>query len=128
MRTNRFAKAKYITIFEEEEVNIYNATNTEIKTTRGAALRVCRLPDKGLWQIPIDGNVTANSNLNTKTVKTKEPQSDLLRIQEPPPLQLINNVYKLKIKPDLVRYYHAAVGFPTKPSWITAIKNNHYAS
>ena len=26
--TNQFAKAKYITIFDEEEVNIYYATNT----------------------------------------------------------------------------------------------------
>ena len=28
----------------------------------------------------------------------------------------------------MVRYYHAAAGFPTKPTWIRAIKNNHYAS
>ena len=28
--TNQFAMAKYITIFDEEEVNIYDATNTEI--------------------------------------------------------------------------------------------------
>ena len=39
LRTNRFAKAKYITIFDEEEVNIYDATNNEIKTTRGSVLR-----------------------------------------------------------------------------------------
>jgi hypothetical protein len=28
----------------------------------------------------------------------------------------------------LVRFYHAAAGFPTKPTWIKAIKNNQYAS
>ena len=28
LRTNQFSKAKYITIFDEEEVNIYNSTNT----------------------------------------------------------------------------------------------------
>ena len=28
-----------MTIFDEEEVNVYNATNTETKTTRGALLR-----------------------------------------------------------------------------------------
>ena len=42
---NQFVKAKYITIFDKEEVNIYNATNTEIKTTKGAVLRVWSLPD-----------------------------------------------------------------------------------
>jgi hypothetical protein len=27
-----------------------------------------------------------------------------------------------------VRYYHAAAGFPTKPSWLKAIKNKQYPS
>ena len=29
---------------------------------------------------------------------------------------------------ELVRFYHAAAGFPTKPTWLAAIKNGHYAS
>jgi len=33
----------------------------------------------------------------------------------------------LKTQPKLVRYYHAATGFPTKPSWLKAIKNKQYA-
>jgi hypothetical protein len=37
-------------------------------------------------------------------------------------------VYELKTQPKLVRYYHAAAGFPTKPSWLKAIKNKQYAS
>ena len=39
LSTNQLAKARYITIFDEEEVNIYNATKTEIKTSRGVVLR-----------------------------------------------------------------------------------------
>ena len=35
-------------------------------------------------------------------------------------------MHELKTKPDLVRYYHAAAGFPTKPSWLAAIRNGHY--
>ena len=27
-----------------------------------------------------------------------------------------------------MRYYHAAAGFPTKPTWLAAIKNKHHAS
>jgi len=34
----------------------------------------------------------------------------------------------LKKQPEIVRYYHAAVGFPTKPTWIRAINNKQYAS
>ena len=27
-----------------------------------------------------------------------------------------------------MRYYHAAAGFPTKPTWLKAINNGHYSS
>ncbi len=37
-------------------------------------------------------------------------------------------MYKLKTQPELVRYYHSAASFPTKPSWLKAIKNKQYAS
>ncbi len=37
-------------------------------------------------------------------------------------------MYKLKTQPELVRYYHAAVGFPTKTSWLKASINKQYAS
>ena len=103
LSTNQLAKARYITIFDEEEVNIYNATNTYIKTTRGAVLIVWCLPDEGLWNILLDDNVTAESNINTKIVKSNEPSSNLLRSQPHLTLQSINNVYKLKTKPELVR-------------------------
>jgi hypothetical protein len=33
-----------------------------------------------------------------------------------------------KTQPELVQYCHAAAGFPTKPSWLKAIKNKQYAS
>ena len=128
LSTTQFSKTQYIKIFDEEEVNIYDATNTEIKTTKGAVLRGWRLPYKGLWRIQLDKNAISESNLNTKTVKAKEPLSKLLKIQPPTLSQSIDNVYKLKVKPELVRYYHAAAGFPTKPSWIAAINNKHYAS
>ena len=52
----------------------------------------------------------------------------MLRTQPPPLPDSVSNVYELKTKPELVRYYHAAAGFPTKPTWIAAIKNGHYKS
>ena len=87
LSTNQFAKAKYIMIFDEKEVNIYDATNTIIKTTRGSVLRGWSLHDEGLWHILLDENVTSEFNINTKTVKSKETTSNLLRSQTPPPLQ-----------------------------------------
>jgi hypothetical protein len=31
------------------------------------------------------------------------------------------------MQPELVRYYHAVVGFPTKPTWVAVIKNRQFA-
>ena len=36
-------------------------------------------------------------------------------------------MYELKTQSELVRYYHAAASFPTKPLWLKAIKNRQYA-
>ena len=43
-------------------------------------------------------------------------------------MKAVMNVYELKKQPELIKYYHAAAGFQTKPTWILAIKNKHYAS
>ncbi len=32
------------------------------------------------------------------------------------------------MQPELVCYYHAAAGFPTKPTWVKAIRNKQFAS
>jgi hypothetical protein len=45
-----------------------------------------------------------------------------------PVIEAIHNVYELKTQPELAQYLHACVGFPTKLSWIKAIKNRQYAS
>jgi hypothetical protein len=122
LSTNKFAEANYITIFDKEEVNIYDANNTIITVTRGAILRGFKCPDK-LWRIPL---VDMVQNNNTETVIINRPPTEFLP-ERPLPTNAIHNVYKLKTQPELVRYYHAAAGFPTKPTWIRAIKNNHYA-
>ena len=67
------------------------------------------------------------NNTNTDTVLVNKPPTEFLPNQ-PPPTDAIANVYELKTQPELIRYYHAAAGFPTKPTWLKAIRNNHYAS
>ena len=37
--TSKFADAGYFTIFDGDEINIYDASNTQITVTRGAVLR-----------------------------------------------------------------------------------------
>ncbi len=67
LSTSKFAEANYITIFDKEEVNIYDANNTVIAVTRGAILRGFKCPTTGLLRIPL---VEMVRNNNTDTVTT----------------------------------------------------------
>ena len=98
LSTSKFADAKYITIFDEEEVNIYDATNTSVTISRGAILRGWRDPQSGMWRIPIAKTI---ENINTDTVLVKKPPSELLS-NRPPPSEAIHNVYELKKQPEIV--------------------------
>ena len=40
---NQFTEANYITVFDEDQVNIYDATNTKGTVSRGSVLRGWRL-------------------------------------------------------------------------------------
>ena len=40
----------------------------------------------------------------------------------PSPSETIANLYQLKTKPEVIRYLHAAAGFPTKATWYNAVK------
>ena len=124
LSTSKFAEANYITIFDKEEVNIYDANDTVIAVTKGAILRGFKCPTTGLWRIPL---VEMVRNNNTDTVITNRPPTEFLPAR-PPPTDAIHNVYELKTQPELIRYYHAAAGFPTKPTWMRAIKNQQFAS
>ncbi len=124
LSTSKFADANYITIFDKEAVNIYDANETTITITRGAILRGFKCPKTGMWRIPLVDLVQSN---NTNTVIINCPPSEFLPAR-PPPADAIHNVYELKTQPELVQYYHATAGFPMKPTWLKAIKNMQFAS
>jgi len=122
--TGKLADAGYISIFDKEEVCIYDSTNTEIIVTRGAILKGYRDKKSTLWHIPLKKDGDDN---NTETVIVDKPPTEFLP-SRPPPTEAIFNVYEIKTQPELVRYFHAAAGFPTKPTWLNAIKKGFYTS
>jgi hypothetical protein len=124
LSTAKFAEAGYITVFDDEEVNIYDAQNTTLKVSRGAIVRGWFDKTANLWRIP---QIPVVLNNNTDTVLVNKQPTEFLPGRTPI-IEAINNVYELKTQPELVRYLHACAGFPTKPSWIKAIKNGQYAS
>jgi hypothetical protein len=42
--------------------------------------------------------------------------------------EVASNVYSLPSIPQAIKYLHAVVGFPTKDTWVKAIKNGNYVS
>ena len=124
LSTAKFAEAEYIPVFDKEEVNIYNAQNTMLKVSKGAILRGWFDKTANLWRIPLIPGILNN---NTDMVLVNKQPTEFLPGRTPI-IEAINNVYELKTQPELVRYLHACAGFPTKPSWIKAIKNRQYVS
>jgi hypothetical protein len=106
----KFAATNYITIFDKEEVNIYDSHETIIAVTRGAILPGWWDAATKLWHIPL---VAVVRNNNTDTVIVNQLPTEFLP-NCPSPTDAFHNVYELKTQPELVCYYHAAAGFPTK--------------
>ncbi len=119
--TGKYADANYITVFDKDTVNVYNANNTVITVTKEAILRGWRDKDNKLWRIPL---VDMVQNQNTDIIIINRPPTKFLPNQ-PPPEEAVYNFFELKTTPELVRYHHASTGFPTKPQWIAAIKNKY---
>ena len=66
-----------------------------------------------------------SQNQNVETILTVVSPIEILAEQAPPTDHILS-VYELKTQTELVRYYHAAAGFPTQPTWTKAIRNGHY--
>ena len=80
------------------------------------------MPGEKLWRIPLVGRCRGGG---TEALSRKSP-TEILATQPPPVPETIQNVYELKFKRELICYYHAAASFPTKPTWLDAIRNGHY--
>ncbi len=115
LSTVEFADASYITIFDKDTVNLFDANNLIITATKGAILQGWQDKNSNLWCIPL---VCMVRNLNTDTVLLKRPH----------PVEAVQSVYKLKTQLELVWYLHVSAGFLTKPTWLKAIKNKQFSS
>ena len=116
--TSKFANAGYIIVFDKEEVNVYNASNTRITSTGCATLKGWRDEECRQWLIPLVENVESKI---METILVKAPPSELLS-NLPAMKEVVVNVYELKTMPEVTRYCHAAAGFPTKSIWLEGPK------
>ncbi len=98
LSTAKFATVGYITVFDGEEVNIWDASNNEVIVMREAMLRGRFDKTANLWHIPL---LPLVQNTNTDTVLVKKPPMEFLP-DCPPPTEAMHNVYELKTQPKLI--------------------------
>ncbi|KAL7474561.1 hypothetical protein ACHAW6_000529 [Cyclotella cf. meneghiniana] len=86
-----------------EAKTVHDQNDITITSTKPTIFQGCR-DENGLWHVPLT-----------------EPTSILCH----PVGHCINNVYDLPSTAHLVRYLHAALGFPTKNTLLAAIRNSN---
>ena len=70
LSTSKFADAGYTAIYDENEVNFFDAKTTKIIVSADAVLKGWRCPSTKLWRVPLVPIVT---NLNTDTIILDHP-------------------------------------------------------
>ncbi len=119
----KLADAGYTTVFHpgKQGVTIHGTNTVSIHQRCKPVLQGWR--DKnGLWQLGYDFDASIMIR------QTKEQQHTSAAPSRAAPLQHESaaNVYSLPSISWVIRYLHAAAGFPTKDSWLKAIANGHY--
>eukprot|EP00804_Cyclotella_cryptica_P019039 CCRYP_014449-RA/>CCRYP_014449-RA protein AED:0.30 eAED:0.29 QI:0/0/0/0.75/0/0/4/0/637 len=128
----------YTAIYDKEEVNFYNSHTIHIQ--EDSVLRGYQCPHTGLWRIPLQplvlnknadtllldapGGTTA-TNPRYKIHHSRNTMAHLQTINTPDTLA---NVHELPSIAEAVRYLHGAAGFPTKSTWLAAIRNGNYST
>jgi hypothetical protein len=144
LSTSKFAEAGYTAIYDKDEVNLYNARTTKIMVSSDMVLRGWQCPHMNLWCVPLVPFIT---NLNTGTLILDHPSGQeslnsmytietnqhthkhvALQMCKNHCQEYLNNVYELPSDEPTTWYLHGAAGFPTKASWLKAIRKENYLS
>ncbi|KAL7502358.1 hypothetical protein ACHAXN_001427 [Cyclotella atomus] len=116
---SKLADAGYVTVYDNEEVNVYDGATTTVVPTKQAVMTGWRDKLTGLWRFPLHSQVT---NATTETKLLSEAKTNAI-VDE-----VTSNVHDLPSTERVIRMLHAAAGFPAKATWIEAIKKGFYAS
>jgi hypothetical protein len=144
LSTIKMVQAGYTAIYINSEVNFYESTTAKISISEAAVLTGYVCPWTQLWRVPL---VTTVRNKNTDTLFLNHPRkheslnvvytmesTSITRAHIDSALSVahgneyIHNVYELPSIEPTIRYFHAAVGIPTKESWLRAIRRGNYNS
>jgi hypothetical protein len=123
----KLADANYIAIFTQEEVQIFDAETAHINVQGKTVLRGWCCPQTKLWRVPLKQQWP---DLTNDTALLNESATKILmkmRGQKNHD-EVVNSVNELPNLQQVVRWYHAAAGYPIKASWLKAIEAGFFAT
>ena len=132
--TSKMCDAGYFSVFDKEEVWIYNAQTTKFTAPKPLVLKRWRDKVSTIWRIPLvkqaptpDFGQMTNRTPGTYLTSC-DAQKQMYSPFPPAPSERIANVYQLRTKPEVIHYLHAAAGFSAEATWHGAVKNGNYTS
>jgi hypothetical protein len=109
----KMAGGEYIAVFEKSEARIYDGTTTTITASNGPLLVAPRCTGTGLWKLSLDYEVLGHE-YPPQTVHCGSGCGQCH-------FDLPDNCQTLT-------YYHAAAGFPTKETFLSAVRAGNFAT
>jgi hypothetical protein len=87
-------------------------------------------PNRGLYLVPLYHYGKENRTLTVSPINTAQKTLKTAQVTNivPQPLKraLSGNKYEVKAIPNLIRFLHAAAGYPVIKTWLKAIEKNYY--
>ena len=91
----QMADEGYVTVFDENECNIYDRKKEKIVISEKALLKRYRCKNSGLWRIPLKDTIV-NKNMDT------------IIINRPNPGEAMSHIFELPSTENTIKYMHAA--------------------
>ena len=138
--TGQCTAAGYTAVYDDKEVNFYPSEKIQIEEE--SVLRGYRCPKTLLWRIPLvnkvkneatdtvllDSKCGMQSRSTQYIIPSSERVRDYLKTTVEQKEEAINNVYEIPSLEQAIRYLHAAAGYPTKATWLKAIRRGNYST
>ena len=127
LSTSKLADANYVTVFTKDEVKIFDAAAAPFQLEGKVVMQGWRCPQTKLWRVPLQEKW---NNINTETALLSQEVTEIIMNKrgEFDTTEFSNSVYELPNTEQVIAWYHAAAGYPTKATWIKAIDAGFYAT
>jgi hypothetical protein len=107
----KLVDAGYITVFNKNGTAIYDDKTTPVMATNPPVLESERCKHTGMWTL----NLNPETTISNQEVPTTPPET-------------LNIIFDLPSTRKTFRWYHTSVEFPTKETFVDAVRKGNYAT